>query len=162
MRFPFGFGNMPVCVARAASRPDSWIGRLSALTENRRHHAHQGHRDALKTHLRKASTGALQPIAFRIPNWRQRPILWSTNFAAFPLSRSAQRKSFSTTPKMQLSRLPLSSKAIATAACVNRTTFEKVSRLSMPSAKRHFAEVRALRDNGNCRKLANDGQAKRN
>jgi enoyl-CoA hydratase/carnithine racemase len=61
---------------------------------------------------------------------------------SFPLLRSAQPKSFSTTLKMLLFHLPSSSKAIATAACANRTTSKKVSKPSTPNARRNLTEVR--------------------
>ena len=54
LRFPPRVGDLLLRAAGAAARADPGLGRLGATAEDHRHHAHQGHRDALETHSRQA------------------------------------------------------------------------------------------------------------
>ena len=53
LRFPHRVGNRALRAPRAAARPDPGLRRLGAVAEDRRHHPHQGHRDALAAHSRE-------------------------------------------------------------------------------------------------------------
>jgi Enoyl-CoA hydratase/isomerase len=54
LRFPARVGDLPLRPAGAAPRANPWIGRIRPLAKDRRHHSHQGHRDALQAHSRQA------------------------------------------------------------------------------------------------------------
>ena len=65
LRLPHRLGDLLLRAARAAARADSGLRRLGAAAEDRRHHPHQGHRDALAPHRRpsRPTTGASPPNA---------------------------------------------------------------------------------------------------
>ena len=54
LRFPPGFGDLPVRTAGTAAWPDSRLGRLGAIAKDHRHHPHQRHRHALEAHCGQA------------------------------------------------------------------------------------------------------------
>ena len=54
LRFSPGFGDLLLCAAGAAARPNSGLGRLGAVAKDHRHHPHQRHRDAVETHSGQA------------------------------------------------------------------------------------------------------------
>ena len=145
LRFPDRVRDLPIRPARAEARADPGLWRLGALAEDRRHHPHQGYRHALEAHPRPAGVrlGHRHRMRRRRPSSRRASTSWSTNCARSRRSRSARPKSSSTTPRTRRCRSPSSSKAIATAACANRTTFAKVSRLSTRSARRNSGAAEA-------------------
>ena len=53
--FRLAVRDRAICPARAAAWADPRFRRLGAIAEDRRHHPHQGHRDALAAHSRQAS-----------------------------------------------------------------------------------------------------------
>ena len=63
LRLPHRLGNRLLCAARAAARANPRLRRLGAAAEDRRHHPHQGHRDALAPHSGQAGAmnGASRP-----------------------------------------------------------------------------------------------------
>ena len=101
LRFPHRVGDLLLRAAGAAARTDPRLGRLGAAAEDHRHHAHQGHRDALASAFRasRPTTGASRPNACRMPSSRRRPMRWSTSCARSRRWRSAPRRSCSTTPR---------------------------------------------------------------
>jgi hypothetical protein len=50
----FGVGNDALRASRTKAWTDSGLGRFGALAEDDRHHPHQGYRDAVEAHQRKA------------------------------------------------------------------------------------------------------------
>ena len=63
LRFPHRLGDRLLRAARAAARANPRLRRLGAAAEDRRHHPHQGHRDALAPHscASKPTNGASRP-----------------------------------------------------------------------------------------------------
>ena len=141
LRFPHRFGDLPLRVAGAAARPDPRLGRLGAAAEDRRHHPHQGHRDALASAFRrgKRSTGASRPNASPTPSWRRRPTRWSTSCAAFsPLAQRTAKKLLNDTEDATLSiAIELEGHCYSRSAPVARIS-AKASRRSTTSASRQF------------------------
>ena len=95
--------------AGAEARADPRLRRLGAAAEDHRHHAHQGHRDALQAHSGEAgaTTGASRPNACRTPSSRRRPTRWSTSCAPSRRWRSAPPRSCSTTPRIRRSSIAI-------------------------------------------------------
>ncbi len=100
--FRHGIRDHALRPARAAARADPRLRRLGATAEDRRHHPHQGHRDALAAHsgASKPTIGASPPNACRTASSKRQPMRWLTSCVPFRRSRSAQQRSSSTIPRM--------------------------------------------------------------
>ena len=138
--------NLPIRAAGAAARPNPRLRRLRAPAKDHRHHAHQGHRDALQTHPGEAGLrmGHRHRMRARRTSSKRRPTRWSTNCARSRRSRSAPPRRCSTKPKTPTWKPPSSWKAIATAGCASPTISARASRRFTPNASRCFAAADSL------------------
>ncbi len=130
LRFPYRVGNLLIRAAGAEARPNSRLRRLGAPAKDDRHHAHQGHRDALPTHFGEAGAGLghrHRMRAGRRTGSGHRPLGRRTT-RLFAYRPAHGQKSCSTTPKIRRLPSPSNWKVTATAGCASPMISAKASR----------------------------------